>query len=111
MTTISVKFASISQVEYQQIIDYYNSIKPNHYMMLKNLDRCEGGFQIALDDSELALVKSCDVNCKIKQLRWKNRKLDPMNHKGFTQEETLRLYQSLVHVFGQSLVSYDDPTH
>ena len=104
MTTISVKFASISQVEYQQIIDYYNSIKPNHYMRLKILDRCEGGFQISLDDSELALVKSCDVNCKIKQLRWNRRKLDRLKYIGFNQEETILLYRSLVHVFGETTV-------
>ena len=73
-------------------------------MMLKNLDRCEGGFQIALDDSELALVKSCDVNSKIKQLRWNRRKLVPLNYIGFNQEETILLYRALVHVFGDTTV-------
>ena len=52
-------------------------------------------------------IETGDPNQRIKQLRWNKRKLDPMSHKGFTQEETLRLYQSLVHVFGDSLVSYE----
>lgn len=76
-------------------------------MALEELDRCEGGFQIRMNEEELAVL-SCDVNnAKIKQLRWRNRKLDPMNYTGFTEEETLRLYQSLVHVFGESFIVYD----
>ena len=94
MTTITVNFGSISQVEYLQVIDYYNTIKPSHYMLLEELDRCEGGFQIALDD----------LPGKIKQLRWNKRKLDPMNFIGFNEDEILLLYRSLIHVFGESSV-------
>jgi len=101
--SISVKFTSYSSEEVTRVIDYYNQIKPSHSNVIEELDRCEGGFQIALAE-EMGMA---DVNNRIKQLRWNKRKLDPMNHRGFTQEETLRLYQSLVHVFGESFVSYE----
>ena len=99
--SISVKFASYSSEEFERVIDYYNQIKPSHNNVIEKLDRCEGGFKIAEE------IETGDPNQWIKQLRWNKRKLDPMSHKGFTQEETLRLYQSLVHVFGDSLVSYE----
>ena len=102
--TISVKFATISREECQQVLDHYNSIKPSHFMVLEELDRCEGGFQLALNTSELALNAKSDVNNQIKQLRWNRRKLDPSNYIGFDVEETMLLYRSLVHVFGESFV-------
>ena len=103
--SISVKFSSYSSEEVERVIDYYNQIKPSHTNVIEELDRCEGGFKITEIETAAA-----DPNQQIKQLRWNKRKLDPMNNRGFTQEETLRLYQSLVHVFGESLVSYD-PIH
>ena len=102
--SISVKFSSYSPEEVERVIDYYNQIKPSHTNVIEELDRCEGGFKIA------EIETAADPNQKIKQLRWNKRKLDPMNYRGFSQEETLRLYQSLVHVFGESLVSYE-PIH
>ena len=93
-STIIVKFASFSNTELQSVLDHYNSIKPSHYGVLEELDRCEGGFQIANSDYHL-----------IKQLRWKQRKLDSFNCIGFNQEETLLLYKALVHVFTESFVS------
>ena len=102
--SISVKFASYSSEEVKRVIDHYNQIKPSHSNIIEELDRCEGGFQIAV------VEEAGDTNQRIKQLRWNKRKLDPMNHRGFTQEETLRLYQSLVHVFGETSVSYENST-
>jgi len=96
MTTIIVNFASISKDEYQQVVDYYNTIKPSHYMSIEELDRCEGGFKIACEANY--------TNGKIKQLRWNKRKLDPLNFVGFDEDETILLYRSLVHVFGESAV-------
>ena len=105
--SISVHFASYTPEQYQQVLDHYNRIKPSHHMAIENLERCEGGFQIPLNESELRTVSSrCDANARIKQLRWTKGKLDRMNYRGFTEEETLRLYQSLVHVFGEAFVSY-----
>jgi hypothetical protein len=106
---ISVKFASISPEEYRAVIDHYNHIKPSHFLLLEQLDRCEGGFQIALDRCEIALDgrKEEPVNKTIKQLRWNRRKLDPLNFIGFNQEETRLLYQSLIHVFGQTEVTLE----
>jgi hypothetical protein len=99
MTTITVNFASISKEEYQLVIDYYNTIKPRHFLLIEELDRCEGGFKIALSDSE-----ANNMNGQLKQLRWNKRKLDPLNFIGFNEDETLLLYRSLVHVFGESAV-------
>ena len=104
--TISVHFSSYTSEQYQQVLDHYNSIKPSHHMPIENLDRCEGGFQIQFNETELKTVTSGNANAKIKQLRWSNRKLDRMKYIGFTDEEPLRLYQSLVHVFGETSVSY-----
>ena len=101
MTTITVKFASISREEYQQVIEYYNGIKPIQYTVLEELDRCEGGFQLALGESADTM---CDINFRIKQLRWNRRRLDPLNFIGFNREETKLLYLSLIHVFGESEV-------
>ena len=95
--TITVKFASISREEYQQVIEYYNGIKPIQSTVLEELDRCEGGFQLALGGT-------CDQNSQIKQLRWNRRRLDPLNFIGFNREETKLLYLSLIHVFGESEV-------
>lgn len=104
--TISVHFSSYTAEQYQQVLDHYNSIKPSHHMPIENLNRCEGGFQIQLNETELKTVYCGDANAKIRQLRWSNRKLDRMKYIGFTEEETLRLYLSLVHVFGETSVSY-----
>lgn len=104
--SISVHFPSYTTEQYQQVLDHYNSIKQSHHMPIENLERCEGGFQIRFNETELKTVTSGDANAKIRQLRWTNRKLDRMKYKGFTEEETLRLYQSLVHVFGEAFVSY-----
>ena len=95
---ITVKFASISPEEYQQIIDHYNNIKPSSFNVLERLDRSEGGFQIALN------LERCGANDQIKQLRWNRRKLDPLHFIGFNREETMLLYRSIVHVFGESAV-------
>ena len=64
-------------------------------MSIDELDRCEGGFKIACEENS---------NSKIKQLRWNKRKLDPLNFVGFDEDETILLYRSLVHVFGESAV-------
>jgi hypothetical protein len=93
---ITVKFSSFSQTELKSVIDHYNSIKPSHCECIAELNRCEGGFQIPLND-------------RIKQLRWNRRKLDPLNFNGFNQEETLLLYRALVHVFTESLVVLGNP--
>jgi hypothetical protein len=78
-------------------------------MSIEELDRCEGGFMIKKNETELdeTVARGDHVNAKIKQLRWHKGKLDSMNYTGFKKEETLRLYHSLVHVFGEKLVSYD----
>lgn len=104
--SIYVHFSTYTPEQYQHVLDHYNNIKESHHMAIENLNRCEGGFQIRLNETELSTVASGDENAKIRQLRWTKRRLDRMKYNGFTKEETLRLYQSLVHVFGEAFVSY-----
>lgn len=101
---ISVKFASISPEEYRAVVDHYNFIKPSHFIVLEQLDRCEGGFQLALDATT---VNEEPMNKTIKQLRWNRRKLDPLHFIGFDTEEIMLLYQSLIYVFGQTEVTLE----
>jgi len=54
----------IEKVEYERIIDFYNSNILVHQPKLEILDRCEGGFQIPCPSGEN------DLNRNIKQLRW-----------------------------------------
>ena len=115
MMTISVKFANISAEELQTILGHYNTNKPSDFMALEELDRCEGGFQIALTEPEMELMKKSsgiyhayDHNNQVKQVRWNRRKLDSFNFIGFNQEETILLYQALIHVFGESFVVLND---
>lgn len=109
--SIYVKFDSISSNESQQVIDYYNTIKPTDFAILEKLDRCEGGFQITLNETEKELMNSLryynsDINYNIKQLRWNKKKLDSYKYIGFNREETMLLYKSFIHVFDESLVVF-----
>jgi hypothetical protein len=110
---ITVKFSSFSQTELKSVIDHYNSIKPSHCECIAELNRCEGGFQIPLNETERLVaalaLSGPEENDRIKQLRWNRRKLDPLNFNGFNQEETLLLYRALVHVFTESLVVLGNP--
>ena len=102
MKIISVKFDSITLIESQRIVDHYNTIKPPDFSNLAYLDRCEGGFQIPLRETELQ-----GENYKIKQLRWNKKNLEtPLQYIGFNHEETWLLYKSFIHVFDESLVVY-----
>ena len=103
--SITVKFTSYTPEQFQQVIDHYNTIKPVHHMAIEELNRCEGGFMIKMNDTELDQLTRFDENARIKQVRWNKGKLDSMNYTGFTEEETVRLYRSLVHVFGVSNVN------
>jgi hypothetical protein len=44
-------------------------------------------------------------NKKIKQLRWNNRFLISKNYTGFTEKETILLYDELVNILGDNDVT------
>jgi len=52
----------IYQVDYDRIIDYYNSNIPFDQAKLEILDRCEGGFQIQCPRGETVVTETSN-NC------------------------------------------------
>jgi len=92
----------IYQVDYDRIIDYYNSNIPFDQAKLEILDRCEGGFQIQCPRGETV------VNRNIKQLRWNKKRLLPFRgYTGFSKYEELMLFIAIRSVFGD-YVTYED---
>jgi hypothetical protein len=84
-------------ISYQPVLDYYNAHKPHDEEPLERLDRAEGGFQIQLPEMK---NKCVDENRKIRQLRWANGKLVCGLHIGFTEKQTIMLYEALVNALG-----------
>ena len=99
---------------YEEVIDYYNQHKPLEWEPLSKLNRSEGGFQIALSPIELEkhikYLESrygnnlIDENDEIKQLRWSKGMLHSNYHMGFTNEETMLLYEALQNSLGKEYV-------
>jgi hypothetical protein len=100
---IKVFVNSIETSDIDKIIEIYNEIKPIGTDSIKQLDRCEGGFQINI--SNMSNQTSTDINTKIKQLRWSRRYLKPYKHyEGFTEIEELLLFLSMKKVLGENVV-------
>ena len=99
--TIKVLVDTIRNEDIQNILDYYNQNKPTDSESLQLLDRYEGGFQIYL--TEMKDIK-CDINKKIKQLRWDKGCLVSSYYIGFDRDETELLHNALIHVLGQENV-------
>ena len=100
MPTIKVL---VNKVNYQEILDYYNSHKKEDDTPLKRLDRAEGGFQIDLPESKWKknpyINNFTDANDKIKQLRWSNGELlSYHSYPQFNLKEYMLLYEALVNV-------------
>jgi hypothetical protein len=92
--TIEVLFSKITQKQYDDVINYYNSKKPSDFLPLQLLDRAEGGFEIVVDTKSIYSSK---------QLRWHNKKLEPYpGYLSFDNDEILLLYLSLCDVFTES---------
>jgi hypothetical protein len=92
---ISVTVDSISKTNFQEILDYYNTNKPNDEELLERLDRFEGGFQIEISQQR---NKCIDENNKIRQLRWSRGKLVSGCYIGFTEKQLLLLYDAMVYI-------------
>lgn len=94
---IQVFVKSIEKEQLQLILDKYNSTKSVLEEPLELLDRCEGGFKI-----QLSYMKNQfgDPNKMCKQVRWKKGYLISDGYISFTYNETMLLYESLVHVLG-----------
>tara|TARA_B100000927_G_C16436742_1_gene457965 strand:+ start:300 stop:698 length:399 start_codon:yes stop_codon:yes gene_type:complete len=93
---------------YQPILDYYNTNRPEGTQMLEKLNRCEGGFQIKLDNYDE--IEDSDINNKIRQLRWCRRKLVSDMYIGFTDKQLDLLYKAIESSFGKENVEFVDET-
>lgn len=94
---IKVTATSIDAETFQRILQYYNENKPNDEEPLERLPRAEGGFQIQIASKK---NECCDVNLKIRQLRWWKGTLIPFGHIGFTAKQEAMLYEALVYGLG-----------
>lgn len=92
----------VDRISYADVLEYYNSHKPEDEEPLQILDRFEGGFKI--DIPHLKDDKSLYPNSKIRQLRWWCGFLKSAGFIGFTENQTVILYESLVHALGENNV-------
>lgn len=104
MMQIEVTFDIITPSQIKQTIDYYNQHKPVDWNALAKNDVAEGGFCIPLNPEHIK-SGARDINDKIKQVRWHQKKLVNWKHgKSMEDTETLLLYQALGSVFGDEYV-------
>ena len=98
---IKVSTKEISNHDVQKILDFYNSKKSQTEEPLEILNRCESGFQI-----KISYMKNqyCDINNKIKQLRWEKGYLSSQKYIDFTIQEKTLLYNALISVLGNNKV-------
>ena len=94
---IKVTATSIDAETFQRILQYYNEHKPAEEEPLERLPRAEGGFQIQIASKK---NESCDVNLKIRQLRWWKGTLISFGYIGFTAQQEAMLYEALVYGLG-----------
>lgn len=86
-------------INYQPVLDYYNSHKEEGEQPLKRLDRAEGGFQIDIPEEqwEKDYRGYTDANKKIRQLRWNYEGCLVAPYINFTAKQGMLLYEALVH--------------
>ena len=99
---ITVNVDSISNSDFQRILDHYNAHKPLSEIPIESLKRAEGGFQIRILGDYPMMT---DPNNKIRQLRWRRRQLVSDLYIGFTIEQRTLLYNAFVNVLGKDCVS------
>jgi hypothetical protein len=98
---LKVLVDSINKETFQNILDFYNSNKPEDEEPLERLDRTEGGFQIKLKGMQDKMI---DENEKIRQVRWSNGRLVSGFYLGFTEKQYMLLYESLVYGLGGNVL-------
>ena len=101
---IKVTFDAITLDQSNKVIEYYNKNKKETDNPLKKLDRAEGGFEIELNKPINIFIGLSNVNNKIKQLRWTNKRLISDVYQDFNQSEKELLYQALCSVFGEEYI-------
>jgi hypothetical protein len=84
----------VNTIDYEPVLEYYNYNKSDDEEPLEILNRAEGGFKIAIPKMKNKYV---DENLKIRQLRWSMGNLLSMEYIGFTEKQTMLLYESLLY--------------
>ena len=92
----------VDRIFYTPVLEYYNSHKPDDEEPLKVLDRMEGGFMIEIP--ELKNNLNVGPNSKIQQVRWSRGTLSSLGFIGFSDNQTLLLYESLANALGHQNV-------
>jgi hypothetical protein len=101
MTIKIHKLAVIQAYQIEEIIQYYNTYKPD---ASEPLQQCEGGggFMIAVKGSNQKIMHK---NQCIKQLKWhKNILVTYIDYVGFSEEEERLLYIAMINVLGDENV-------
>jgi hypothetical protein len=110
--TIKTVLNTISEQEIENIIDYYNNIKPPKFGLLDIVLCKEGGFQIinnAITNNNKFIGYFIKENDKNRQLRWNKKYLvNYCNIPPFHKEEEELLYKSMQFVLGKENVSNYD---
>ena len=106
MYTIEVK---VDTIDYDRVIELYNSKKDKTEIKIERLPRHEGGFMIGLSDNDLnKLIENnhyIDENFKIRQLRWSNKCLIGYSSSNqFNINQLDLLYDSIKQCIGEDNV-------
>lgn len=108
--TIKLILNNISKEEIENIIEYYNTIKPPNFGKLDTFVCKEGGFQIKpnlVTNNNLFIGNFLEENKKNRQLRFNRRYLvSYCNIPSFYKEEEYLLYKSMQFVLGKENISY-----
>ena len=95
----------VNHIYYRDILEYYNSHKSDDEESLHVLNRMEGGFYIKIPE----IYNEHHFNSTTRQVRWSYGILKSFGLNPFTENQTLLLYNSLVHVLGESKVLLISP--
>jgi hypothetical protein len=108
--SIKVLVNTISDTEFQDILEYYNLHKSENEYPLQILDRAEGGFKIDLPQNKWKInhiLNYSDDNDKIRQVRWKRGYLFSGLYIGFTKKQYKLLYEALAFVLKHNVIFED----
>ena len=115
---IAIPSTSIKEVEIEDILFHYNTMKPSNFGNLEKLICREGGFKITPKEANTSPVfhKNPVMNQfeiekrRARELRWNQKKylVGYCNIPTFTIEEEILLFKTMSFVLGKENVAYYD---
>ena len=115
---IAIPSTSIKEVEIEDILFHYNTMKPSNFGNLERLICREGGFRIVPLEANTVpeLHKNPFINQfemekrRARELRWNQKKylVSYCNIPTFTVEEEILLFKTMSFVLGKENVAYYD---